>query len=272
MSDRNGYDLMNYEIEGDGPNVILLHGMSSCLNDWRKLQPELVKAGYRVIAADLLGHGDSAKPKDARLYTTKAVYAVLEDWIDYLQLSEQLSEPFYLVGHSLGGYMSLMYALRNPSRVRKMILINPLYSLKQLTPALTAMMPLNFVGVKVLENTPQWVVNSFLSWSDSFTTKLSAEDRKIYARDVKRASPDFLRIPASAEDMTPHLAEICTPALVIWGVEDHIENPGLFEPLAMGLPNGSGCPIPGCGHQPHHGNPGLVKLLTLNYLRAAIDS
>ena len=62
MAGKNGYDLMHYEIKGDGPVMILLHGMSTSHKDWRLLWPELVKAGYRVVLADLLGHGDSAKP------------------------------------------------------------------------------------------------------------------------------------------------------------------------------------------------------------------
>ena len=84
IAGKNGYDLMHYEIKGDGPVMILLHGMSTSHKDWRLLWPKLVKAGYRVVLADLLGHGDSAKPAEARLYTTKALFAVLADWIDYL--------------------------------------------------------------------------------------------------------------------------------------------------------------------------------------------
>lgn len=259
--------LMNFQIDGDGPVVILLHGMSSSLNDWRKLRPELVAAGYRVIVADLLGHGDSVKPVEARLYTMKAVYAVLEDWIASLGLSE----PFTIVGHSLGGYCSLMFALRNPQELDKMVLVNPLYSLNQLTPALKTLMPLNFVGVKLLENTPRWVVRSFLSMSDSFTTLLSKEDRRCYADDVKRAAPNFLRIPATAEDLTPFLGQIHTPTLLIWGVHDQIEYPSSFPKLAKKIPNAINYPIECCGHQPHHGNPQLVHQLMLDFLGDRIE-
>jgi 2-succinyl-6-hydroxy-2,4-cyclohexadiene-1-carboxylate synthase len=254
--------LMNYQIEGDGPAIILLHGMSSSLNDWRKLRPELVAAGYRVIVADLLGHGDSVKPAEARLYTMKAVYAVLEDWIASLGLAE----PFTIVGHSLGGYCSLMFAMRNPQQLRKMVLMNPLYSLNQLTPALKTLMPLNFMGVKLVEKTPLWVVRSFLSLNDSFTTLLSKEDRRCYAEDVKRAAPNFLRIPATAQDLTPYLRQIQTPTLLIWGVQDQIEYPSSFPKLAEKLPNAINYPMKSCGHQPHHGNPQVVRQLTLDFL------
>lgn len=267
MSEMNNR-LMNYQMNGDGPAVILLHGMSSSLNDWRKLRPELVAAGYCVIVADLLGHGDSAKPSEARHYTMKAVYAVLEDWIASLGLEE----PFTIIGHSLGGYCSLMFALRNPQHIGKMVLINPLYSLNQLTPALKTLMPLNFVGVRLLENTPLWVVRSFLSMSDSFTTLLSQEDRRCYAEDVKRAGPNFLRIPATAQDLTPFLDQIQTPTLLIWGVQDQIEYPTSFPTLAEKLPNAMNYPIQNCGHQPHHGNPQLVRQLTLDFLEGRMGT
>ena len=52
------------------------------------------------------------------MYASEVVLAALEDWIDGLELDS----PFYLVGHSLGGYMSLTYAHRHPERVRAMVL------------------------------------------------------------------------------------------------------------------------------------------------------
>jgi pimeloyl-ACP methyl ester carboxylesterase len=77
-----------------------------------------------------------------------------------------------------------------------------------------------------------------------------------------------LRIPASADDLTPFLEHIHTPTLVIWGVEDHLEYPESFPRLAAGLANASDIPVPGCGHQPHHGNPELVKQLISHFLAA----
>lgn len=254
MAAKSGYDLMHYEIEGDGPVVILLHGMSSSLRDWCKLRPKLVNAGYKVIAADLLGHGNSAKPADVNLYTTRAVYAVLEDWIDFMRLTD----PFFLVGHSLGGYMSLLFALRNSQRLKKMVLLNPLFSLTQLSPVMNKLMPLNYMGVKILQNTPFRLVRSFLSWNDTFLTKLDQDVRSQYSADIKRADPNFLRIPADAEDLEPMLPKIPTPTLVIYGLEDHLEYPDSFTRLVDGLANGSGLPLPGCGHHPHLGEPELV--------------
>jgi NAD+ synthase len=253
--------LMNYAVDGDGPPVILVHGISASLSDWSRLMPLLVSAGYRVIAVDLLGHGDSAKPSDPKLYSAKVVYAALEDLLDRLSIDP----PFYLVGHSLGGYMSLTYALNHPDRVRAMVLINPLYSLDQLTGMLDLFMPLASVGAGLLKATPQWLVNSFLSYNDSFLTKLDAETRWAYARDIKRASPNFLRIPATAPDLTPQLSSITPVTLVLWGVDDRIEKADSFPQLVSGLPNATGKGITDCGHHPHQAKPELVSRLVLDF-------
>ncbi len=252
---------LNYVVEGHGPPVILIHGISSSLADWWRLMPLLVSSGYRAIAVDLLGHGDSAKPSDPNQYSTKAVYTALEDWVDHLGLDS----PFYLVGHSLGGYMSLTYALNHPDRVRAMLLINPLYSLKQLTGALDLFMPLHSVGVGLLKAAPQWLVNSFLSYNDSFLTKLDAETRWSYSRDIKRASPYFLRIPATAPDLTPRLPSITPDTLVLWGVDDRIEKADSFPELVSGLPNATGKGIMDCGHHPHQAKPELVNRMLLDF-------
>jgi NAD+ synthase len=264
MSASKGRWPLHYVVDGDGPPVILIHGISASLADWWRLMPLLVSAGYRAIAVDLLGHGDSPKPQDPDAYTAENVYTSLEDWIDSLGLET----PFYLVGHSLGGYMSLTYALNHPDRVRAMVLINPLYSLSQLTRVLDLFMPLASVGVGLLKAAPQWLVNSFLSYNDSFLTKLDSETRWAYARDIKRASPNFLRIPATAPDLTPKLPSITPVTLVLWGVDDKIEKAESFTPLVSGLYNATGKGIEDCGHHPHQGKPDLVSRMLLDFFQS----
>jgi len=263
MDTDHRFNLLNYVVEGDGLPVVLVHGISASIDHWQFLMPDLVSAGYKVIAMDLLGHGDSLKPKDTRLYSTGAVYGTFEALLDSLPIAP----PYYLVGHSIGGYISLRYARANPKKVRAMVLINPLFSLKQLNPFLSITMSMDFMGAMLVRATPRWVVNTFLSLNEEFTTDLSPEVRSMYARDVKRASPDFLRIPNSVNDLTPLLKEIPARTLVIYGVNDHIEDPSSFPRLVAGLPNAIGQPIAGCGHQPHHHKPRLVDPMILDFLK-----
>ncbi len=254
---------LNYVVDGDGPPVILIHGISASVADWSRLMPLLVSNGYQAIAVDMLGHGDSDKPRDPKWYSANSVYGALEQWVDSLGLDS----PFYLIGHSLGGYMSLTYALNHPDRVRAMVLINPLFSLEQLTGMLDLFMPLAPVGVRLLSATPQWLVNSFLSYNDSFLTKLDAEVRWAYSRDIKRASPHFLRIPASIEDLTPRLPSITPHTLVLWGTDDRIEKADSFPRLVSGLANATGKGILDCGHHPHQAKADLVSRMILEFFQ-----
>lgn len=255
-------EFLNHIDHGSGAPVILIHGISQAITDWYELIPELNREGYRSIAVDLFGHGDSPKPNDPDHYTIRTVYGTLEVWMDALRIDP----PYYLIGHSLGGYMSLSYALRFPERVKAMILINPLFSLSQLKGLLNVLMPYGGIGVNVLKRTPQWLVNTFLDRSDSFTTMLPPKARRMYARNVKRASPYFLLIPQSAEDLTPELGRITTRTMVVYGVHDNIEDPLSFPKLVSGLPNAIGRAMTGCGHQPHHNKPDVVNQMILDFL------
>ena len=162
-------EFLHHHVEGDGPPVIMIHGISQAMTDWHALTPELVSAGFSAIAVDLLGHGDSPKPEEAEYYTMRTVYGTFESWVEALRLEP----PYYMVGHSLGGYLTLNYALRNPEDIGAMVLINPLFSLTQLSGFLNFFMPLNGLGVRLLKSTPQWLVNNFLERSDSFSRSSS---------------------------------------------------------------------------------------------------
>src|SRR5512140_3803481 len=95
---------VNYVQQGQGAPVILAHGLAASLHDWDDLLPVLAASGYAGYALDLLGHGESYKPVNRSAYTVKTVFDHFSDWIDSLQVKE----PMTLIGHSLGGGLSLM--------------------------------------------------------------------------------------------------------------------------------------------------------------------
>ena len=102
---------LNYTDQGRGPTAILLHGMAASLYDWEALSPALAAVGFRALAVDLLGPGDSHKPEDPDAYTLETFYTHLEEWTANLDAPP----PYYLVGHSLGGYLGLLFAMRQPA-------------------------------------------------------------------------------------------------------------------------------------------------------------
>lgn len=108
--------------EGQGPLVVLLHGINSDGSDWRAVMDD-IGDGYRCIALDLLGFGESPKPLDCD-YTADDHAAAVHGTLESLGVHS----PFLLVGYSLGGDVALRFASRWPEMVRRLFLLStPFY-------------------------------------------------------------------------------------------------------------------------------------------------
>ncbi len=259
--------ILNAEIEGEGQSVVLIHGLATSLRDWDHLVPDLLEAGFRVCRADLFGHGDSPSPGSPRLYNFKVVYGTLEEWIDSLDSGD----PLLLVGHSMGGYMSLMYALRNSGRVRAMTLIDPLFSLKQLPSFMINTHRLSSIGAEMLRLAPGKLVDVALGRGPTMEQDFSPATRARIVSDVKRASPYILNIPGTLPDLTNELEKIDPPCQVIWGEHDGLLDPDTFPPMVSAMPFAIGHLIPGRGHQPHLEN-GHVNRLVIDFFNTSLLS
>lgn len=105
--------------EGEGPAVILVHGIASSSVTFQHVVP-LLTDRHRVISIDILGHGGSPSPPHAR-YTIEEHVA----WLERTIRSLKLRAPFVIVGHSLGALLVSRYARQNPSKVSKTVLVSP---------------------------------------------------------------------------------------------------------------------------------------------------
>jgi pimeloyl-ACP methyl ester carboxylesterase len=252
---------IHYTASGDGPPVILIHGMAASLNDWNSLAPALARCGYRSYALDLPGHGHSVKPDEVHHYQIERLYRSVRSWIESLKLT---TAPL-LVGHSLGGYLSLLYARRQPERVRGQVLINPLYSAGQLSPVVRVLRRRPGLGVRAMSLAPSWVVQAALKLDAAQTNRFSHEARRQIVEDYKRASPKVLYLTRSIPDLTTEAAQVEAPTLVMWGEKDLTLKPESFQRLAAALPDARSACIPGCGHQPHIGRPEIVNRYVLEF-------
>lgn len=109
-------DRIAYRDEGEGPVVVLLHGMGASSYTWRLVVP-LLAAGHRVIAPDLLGHGESAKPRGD--YSLGAFAVGLRDLLDALKIRRAT-----IVGHSLGGGVAMQFVHQHPQYCERLVLVN----------------------------------------------------------------------------------------------------------------------------------------------------
>jgi pimeloyl-ACP methyl ester carboxylesterase len=104
---------------GEGPVVVLLHGIASSAATFKSVVPHL-EEHHRCISIELLGFGESPAPPDAT-YTIEEHVAAIKATIDSLRLEA----PFILVGHSLGSLLSARYAAQYPARVSRLVLVSP---------------------------------------------------------------------------------------------------------------------------------------------------
>jgi len=105
-----------FQISGDenGPKMVLIHGLFINSDCW-KYQLPFFESKFHVLRFDLRGHGESTKPK--KRFTIRNYVDDMLALLNHVNWTQDL----YLVGHSLGGMIALVYGLENPSHVKKMV-------------------------------------------------------------------------------------------------------------------------------------------------------
>ncbi|MFI1865563.1 alpha/beta fold hydrolase [Streptomyces jumonjinensis] len=119
-----------YRMAGRGAAVVLIHGIGDSSSTWAEIIPGLA-GRYRVIAPDLLGHGESDKPRGD--YSPGAYANGIRDLLSALGV-----ERATLVGHSLGGAVAAQFAYQFPERTERLVLVGSGGIGRQVTPLLRA--------------------------------------------------------------------------------------------------------------------------------------
>jgi pimeloyl-ACP methyl ester carboxylesterase len=107
---------VNFNIAGQGPAVVLIHGVAGRAGQWDQTV-QLLAENHTVIAPDLLGHGDSAKPRGD--YSLGAHASGIRDLLVALSI-----ERASIVGHSLGGGIAMQFAYQFPERCERLVLVS----------------------------------------------------------------------------------------------------------------------------------------------------
>lgn len=113
---------IHFASAGEGSPVLLLHGHPQTHVVWRKIAPELVKAGHSVVASDLRGYGDSEKPES---HAPHLPYSKREMAKDQVALMRMLGHRrFAVVGHDRGGRVAHRMALDHPEAVDRLVVLD----------------------------------------------------------------------------------------------------------------------------------------------------
>lgn len=114
----NKHYILNYKITGEGPVIVMLHGLAGTSQYFDRVTKYL--DGRTIISIDLLGFGDSPKPDHIR-YTVDDHVRAIANTIQ----SIDIKEPFVILGISMGAVLALEYAKQYPKSIKSIVLISP---------------------------------------------------------------------------------------------------------------------------------------------------
>lgn len=254
---------------GRGDPVLLLHGLGATKASFLPTLFDLANR-YRVVAPDLLGHGDTAKPL-AR-YDAPAFARFTLDLMDALEIDRA-----HLIGNSMGGRISLEVAMQAPERVRTLTLLCPAVAFikrREFVPIVRLLRPeLGFVphrlphrlvvrSVRAMFARPERLPNS---WYEAGADEFLRVFRNPRGRAALYASMRniYLDEPAGDRGFWSRLPRIDAPALFLWGDRDRLVPAGFSRHVGRVLPGARNLVLEDCGHVPQFELPerthGLIR-------------
>jgi pimeloyl-ACP methyl ester carboxylesterase len=263
---------VSYRQAGSGPVVVLIHGITGSSDTWLDTIEELSEH-HTVVAPDMLGHGESAKPRGD--YSLGAYASGIRDLLAALG-----HDRASVVGHSLGGGVAMQMAYQFPERVERLALVSSGGLGREVNILLRAsVLPGSEIVLPLLTARPLMeLTNAVASVVGSLGLRPGADMEEMWRgfsslRDVEaRAAfihtlrgiidPGGQRV--SATDRLYLAAEM--PSLIVWGERDPV------IPFRHGLRANEAMPgsrlvsFPKAGHFPHRDNPRRFTRALLDFL------
>lgn len=207
---------VHYRDEGAGPTLVLLHGTASSLHTWDDWTKEL-SANFRVVRMDLPGFGLTG-PNATHDYSMPRYVDFLAAFADSLSL-----ERFHLAGNSLGGEIAWHFALAQPQRVQRMILLDAAGY-----PRLNIPFAFKLARNPLTKAFTRWITPRSLV--EKSMREVYGDDGKVTEALVQRyfeltcragnRAAFVARANAFHEVEPERIKQITTPTLIQWGAED----------------------------------------------------
>lgn len=252
-----------YEVRGKGDPVVFLHGWNSTSKQWL-LNLKAFAPGFRVIAPDLPGFGDSEEC-DAFPYTRDGMAAFLEAFRQVLGLPAP-----YIVGHSMGGCIAVRYAACHPEAVKRLVLVST--PTRSASLGLRALMP----GVECFisgtyrmrnEDILKWMFYRGVHEPEQLDLDFVRANVKATARIGKRTLRESTRI-VRRMNLSDDLTSIAQPTLIVFGDKDKSVNPREAQRQRLLLARPYLAMLTGCAHCPPFEKPDLFNKVVLEFLQS----
>ena len=259
---------------GSGPAILLLHGLACDHTTWNPVLESLART-HTVIAPDLLGHGQSDKPRAD--YSVGGYANGMRDLLTVLGI-----DSVTVVGHSFGGGVAMQFAYQYPERTERLVLVGSGGLGPDVTPAIRAITTPGFHQVMGVLSTPglrhaTTAAMRLLSRTGVSQLRDLGEVADIYdsfkdprtraaIRHVVRAVVDWKGQIVTMADRA-YLTE-AMPMCVVWGADDlvipvaHASNASALAPTARVEI------IPNAGHFPHKDHPERFVKIVRDFIRS----
>jgi len=243
--------------DGNGPRLLLVHGIGSSGHGWDPIIDDLAR-DFSPVTFDLRGHGDSGKPDSGYLY---------DDYIadiDALLPALGMDRPL-IVGHSLGGILTLWWAAKHPDQAKALVIEDsPLRSGEDFRPAFEGWLKLNAMPYDDL-------VAYYASENPDWPREI-VESRAHAMTNTKRAVFQELMDDSMSNDGADRITEIegiQSPVLLIHGdiQTGSMVHSNDIATLPHRLPNARTIRIPGGGHTLHRSSKDAFLAAAVPFLK-----
>lgn len=248
-----------YLSAGTGEPLVMLHGAGGGAVLWGPII-DLLSKHFHIIAPDVVGYGESDKPEAP--YDKKFFSTWLSNFCDSLNI-----EQMNLLGNSQGGSIAMQFALDNPARVKKLILVDSA-GLGAWGISPVVMFKMAAANIFPTKRTIQNIVKYLVHKNHDFP----GDDGIDYLIEVIRSSGGRLPfVNGKGKAVRPfssdQLRQISNPALIIWGAKDRILPVGHGKKGHERMPDARLKIIPDTGHTPFIDRPEEFKDIVLHFIK-----
>jgi pimeloyl-ACP methyl ester carboxylesterase len=244
-----GLDI-HYKDEGQGPSLVLFHGICASLYTWDGWANAL-KDKYRIIRMDLPGWGLTGPAGDDATNLDRML-EIMEEFLRRLGV-----DSCYLAGNSLGGYFAWNYALRHPEQINKVVLLDPV-CYPQDPPWFIQVSGYPLLGILPRYMMPRWMITMNVRAVYGDPSRIEPEMYDLYfdlamRKGNKNAYIDSFRYMARTchnESLSEGVSQIQVPVLLMYGAKDKWVPPEQSDLWKRDLPGVECIVYDGAGHVP----------------------
>jgi pimeloyl-ACP methyl ester carboxylesterase len=258
---------VNYVEMGEGPPVILIHGLSGCWQNWLENIPQLARK-HHVVALDLAGFGESELPNEE--ISIRGYGRFVDAFLGSIGI-----ERAALVGNSMGGFIAAETAISHPSRIDKLVLVS--------AAGLARVGNRQLYAVERAARLFHPLTAAFLARREHLVRRPGLRRRMLYGvvRYPERIAPELAYEVASGAgkpgfldaldaimdyDFRDRLPEVSAPTLIVWGRDDRIVPVDGADEYERLIPNAGKVIFEDTGHVPMLERPARFNQLLEEFL------